>query len=262
MFQPDELKKNERLVWSTGTGTDVWEMFCAAIKGDVTALEGLLQKDRSLARCQYSYRTPLYFAVRENRVDAAALLLERGTDPVGLAIFDSLVEIARDRGYSAMETMLSSKLASIHNASPAGEPIAAAIRGRDLPRVQSLLDGSPELLNAGDLQSNQPIHWAVMMRQLDVIDELLKRGADINAARCDGARPIQLTNGDYRFRGWRDVPGDVATTPAEVLAHLRAAARLSTSARPRASVILNACESCSTRIHRSPTESRTTSPTT
>ena len=48
------------------------------------------------------------------------------------------------------------------------------------------------------------------------------RGADINAKRQDGARPIQLTNGDYNYRGWRDVAQDWPTTPAQVLAHLRA----------------------------------------
>ena len=51
-----------------------------------------------------------------------------------------------------------------------------------------------------------------MTRQIDVIDELLARGADINAARFDGARPIQLTNGDYYYRGWRDVPQDWPTS--------------------------------------------------
>src|SRR5262245_64229487 len=61
-----------------------------------------------------------------------------------------------------------------------------------------------------------------MTRQIDILDDLLSRGADINAARFDGARPIQLTNGDYHYRGWRDVPKDWPTTPAEVLAHLRA----------------------------------------
>jgi ankyrin repeat protein len=61
-----------------------------------------------------------------------------------------------------------------------------------------------------------------MTRQLDVIDALLARGADINAPRADGGRPIQLVNGDYHYRGWRDVPKDVTTTPAEVLDHLRA----------------------------------------
>ena len=179
------------------------------------------KRDPSLARCQYNYRTPLDFAVRENQVAAAALLLDRGTDPIGLSFKDSLLEICRDRGYSAMEKLLESKLLTAHNASPAGEPVAAAIRARDLGKVRSLLDASPELLHAGDSRSNQPIHWAVMTRQIDMIDELLARGADLNARRFDGARPIQLTSGDYNFRGWRDVPESTTTTPAEVLAHLR-----------------------------------------
>src|SRR5499426_735097 len=59
-----------------------------------------------------------------------------------------------------------------------------------------------------------------MTRQIDIIDELLARGADINARRQDGARPIHLTNGDYHFRGWRDVPEDVVTTPDDVYRHL------------------------------------------
>jgi ankyrin repeat protein len=61
-----------------------------------------------------------------------------------------------------------------------------------------------------------------MTRQLDAIDELLRRGADINAQRIDGARPIHLTNGDYFYRGWRDVPRNWPVTPAQVMAHLKA----------------------------------------
>jgi hypothetical protein len=59
-----------------------------------------------------------------------------------------------------------------------------------------------------------------MTRQLDFIDELLGRGASIDARRSDGARPIHLTNGDYHFRGWRDVPKEWPTKPEEVYRHL------------------------------------------
>jgi len=221
MIQPEALKKNEPLTWSPGMGAEVWEMFCAAITGDLETIKRLVEKDPSLVRCHHAYRTPLYFAMRENQIEVATFLLEHGADPLGLAVNDTFLDIARDRGYEEMQKLLEAKLASLHGASPKGEGIAAAIRERDLAKVRNLLDTAPELLHAGDERGNQPIHWAVMTRQIDIIDELLGRGADINAPRQDGARPIQLTNGDYNYRGWRDVPKDVTTTPAEVLAHLR-----------------------------------------
>ena len=34
MTQPEELKKNEPLKWSSGSGVDVWAMFCACIARD------------------------------------------------------------------------------------------------------------------------------------------------------------------------------------------------------------------------------------
>ena len=223
MIQPEELKKNEPLLWSRGYGqSDVWDLFCACITGDLEAVKRLVGKDPSIVRCQYHYRTPLYFAVRENQIEVAAFLLDHGIDPFGLAVNDSLLQVARDRGYGELERLLAERYASLHGASPKGEPIAAAIRDRDLARVRSLLDASPELVHAGDARGNQPIHWATMTRQIDIIDELLERGADINAKRQDGARPIQLTNGDYHYRGWRDVSKDIATSPAEVLARLGA----------------------------------------
>jgi ankyrin repeat protein len=220
MNQPEALMKDEPLKWSAGRGTDVWALFRACIAGDLEAVKRLLGKDPSLVRCHFNYRKPLYFAVRENRLEVAAFLLERDPDPVGLAVNDSVQQIARDRGYAEMERLLETNLAELHGVSVKGEPVAAAIRERDLPKVRALLDASPGLLHAGDLRSNQPIHWAVMTRQLDVIDQLLARGADINARRYDGGRPLHLTNGDYHFRGWRDVPKEWPTSPEEVYRHL------------------------------------------
>jgi ankyrin repeat protein len=72
----------------------------------------------------------------------------------------------------------------------AGEPVALALRDHKLERMRELLDDRPDLVGKGDKRSNQPIHWATMTRQLDAIDELLRRGADINAERMDGGRPI------------------------------------------------------------------------
>src|SRR5215831_16796303 len=106
MTQPEALKTNRPLKWSTGRGTDVWAMFCACVVGDLGTVQQLVTKDQSLVRTHYGYRKPLYFAVRENRIDIVAFLFERDPDPTGLAVNDSLLEIARDRGYAEMVRLL------------------------------------------------------------------------------------------------------------------------------------------------------------
>ena len=217
MIQPEALKKNEPWLWSPGAGNDVWEMFMSCMNGDLDNVKRLIAKDPSLVRSHFEYRTPLSFAVRENQLAVAEYLLDLGAASVGLG--DPL-EMARDRGYAEMERLLSRKFAELHGASDDGEPVASAIRDFHLEKVRALLDASPHLINAGDRGSSQPIHWATMTRQTDVIDELLRRGADIDAKRLDGARPIHLTNGDYTYRGWRDVPRHVKSTPGDVYKHL------------------------------------------
>ena len=190
--------------------------------GDLRTVQALIAKDPSLARAHYDYRKPLYFAVRENRVDVARFLLDHDGNPMDLWVDDDPLEIARDRGYTAMERMLLETLATKFNASATGEAVALALRQHDLKKMRELLDAQPELVRAGDKRSNSPIHWATMTRQLKAIDELLQRGADINARRMDGAQPIHLTNGDYFYRGWRDVPRFWPVTPAKVMDHLKA----------------------------------------
>src|SRR5690349_3035882 len=132
MYQPDALKTRTPWPWSPGAGTDVWAMFVASAAGDLEAVRRLVAADPSLVRAHYEYRTPLSFAVRENRIEVARFLLDHGARPLALG---NMVELARDRGYDEMAALLEEQLARIHGASPAGEPVAAAIRDRDIARV-------------------------------------------------------------------------------------------------------------------------------
>ena len=222
MLQPAALKSDRKLLWSPGRGTDVWALIQACAAGDLAAVRALIAQDPSLARSHYDYRKPLYFAVRENRLDVVRFLLDHDHNPLDLWVDDDPIEIARDRGYAEMERLLTHTLDARFNASPKGDPVALALREHDLKRMRDLLDAQPELVAKGDTRSNQPIHWATMTRQLDAIDELLQRGADVDARRMDGARPIHLTNGDYFYRGWRDVPRSWPVSPSQVMTHLTA----------------------------------------
>src|SRR6185503_7808912 len=159
---------------------DMCAMFCLCMAGDIETVKALLEKDPSLVRSHYEYRTPLSFAVRENQLAVAELLLDLGAFNVGLG---EPLEMARDREYPEMVALLERKLSTLHGASEAGEAVAERIRERDAEGMRRLLDERPELLHTGDLRTSRPIHWATMSRQPDLIDELLTRGADVNAVR-------------------------------------------------------------------------------
>ena len=128
MLQPAELKSGEKLTWSSGRGADVWAMFQACAAGDLPAVQALVANEPTLARAHYDYRKPLYFSVRENHVDVARFLLEHDPNPLDLWVDDDPIEIARDRGYAAMERMLVDTLETKFNASTKGEVVALALR--------------------------------------------------------------------------------------------------------------------------------------
>ena len=181
MLQPADLKSDQKLLWSPGRGTDLWALFQACIAGDLNAVRALSGSDPSLARAHYDYRKPLYFAIRENRIDVARYLLDHDSNPIDLWVDDSPLEIARDRGYVEMERMLVDVFDTKFNVSSSGEPVAHALRDHNLTRMGEMLDARPDLLARGDERSNQPIHWAAMTRQPDAVMAHLKaRGAFID----------------------------------------------------------------------------------
>jgi ankyrin repeat protein len=203
---PPELASEAWLPWSRGRGVDVWAMLMAAAAGDLSAVQELASRDEGLLNCEYQYLTPLHFALRENRLSVVEYLLERTIDPL-YGYGDLPVRLVRDRGYKELGDFLEAWFKDRYRMVPEGDEIAAAIKGFDEGRVRGLIDSRPELVFAADMRGNLPIHWAALTRQLWLIDLLLDRGADIEARRPDGARPINLGGGDYNYRNWyRDLP--------------------------------------------------------
>ena len=206
LFQPAALRSEEYLPWSGGRGVDVWAMIVAATSGDLSGMQALVARDPGLLRCSYEYFSPLRFAVRENQIAIVEYLLDKGLSPVE-EFGDTLTAMARDREYWELLEVLEAAQRERYHVVPGGEEVVAAIKERSLSSLQDLIAARPDLVHAADAGGNQPIHWAVLTRQIDMIDFLLGRGADIEAMRPDGARPIDLTNGDYTYRSWyRDLP--------------------------------------------------------
>jgi ankyrin repeat protein len=207
MFQPEELKKNKPLLWSPGNGEDVWGLFCACASGDLETVKQVLGKDPSLVRSHHEYRTPLYFAVRENQMAVVTYLLKQGANPFYNG--EDLIDMARIRRLPEIEALLESKrAASLKVLSPVQE-LLQAIRFRDfatlgrlmdglmspssscdiwtaafagnISRVRDLLDSDPSLVNRmGEDRSGTPLVHASGRGHLEIVRLLLERGADPN----------------------------------------------------------------------------------
>jgi ankyrin repeat protein len=182
------------------TGDEIWEFYEACHQGDETRVREQLARNPRLVLSSIHYYTPLFFALRENHLSIARHLLSLGADPLLDGVhFLMLIQLLAERG----QTEALSLLPSIPKRD---NPLTPLIHNRDLAAIKRILDEQPDLIDATDLRGNLPIHWAVMTRNLPLIDLLLANGANIDAERVDGAKPIYLTNGDYHYRGWRDIP--------------------------------------------------------
>ena len=223
MNQPDFLMTDNLVPWAWGAGNDVWATLQSAMQGDVAGLADLATKEPNLVRCSVHYRTPLHFAIRENQPEATRFLIEQGAEipyATGKGAMDNAPVMASDRGYDMMFGLLTEYLAEHHDIRPEGNEVAAAIRNQSSRESRQVVTRIG--VDVADERGNKALHWAVMTRQMDLIDFCLEAGADINAIRPDGARPLDLTNGDYYYRGWRDTHPDGEPDHWTVMDHLLA----------------------------------------
>lgn len=209
LVRPEDLKSEQEMPWSGGKGTDVWTMIRASIEGDLNLIRELVANDSQLVNCYHQYRRPLHFAVQEGHVEVVRFLLEQGADATyqsGNRWHERPIVIAEERGHVEVAGILEEHLGGTHQVTESGERLAAMLRNRDDKVFLAALDEDASLVHTGDARGNLPIHWATLTRNGKMIDALLDRGADVNAQRPDGARPLDLHSGDYWFRKNRDVP--------------------------------------------------------
>ena len=227
LLQPDDMK-TERYQYGVEAvdGHQAWALFCASGAGDLARVSAMLDRDPGLVNAQYWYQFPIHMAVREGHAEVVQLLLQAGADPgqsrYTYNSWDKLLDICEERGYGGVKALLEAAMRERFGYDPAFAGLAEAIKERDRSRVEAVLDGRPELIQASDALGNGPLHWAAITRQNDLVDLFVVRGADLEARRADGQTPVLVSlNGDYWFRS-RDLPADAPQDPWIVTRHLLA----------------------------------------
>jgi ankyrin repeat protein len=176
------------------TTEDVFQTFVAARDGDLTALQVLVGKAPGLAIVEYNYTPPLHFAVREGHLALVEFLIGRGADLAyrSYPFHDAYLTIAEDRQHHEVADMLRTHLARRFALGNSTRAIIAAAESGDLARVQSELARDPSLARASNETGDTPLHHAAARGHVDIARVLLAAGADADAVRGDGYRPIHL----------------------------------------------------------------------
>ena len=184
----------------------MWDLFCASAAGDLETVERLVDGNPSRVRAHYEYRTPVYFAVRENRMAVAKRLLDRGANPFYNG--EDLIEMARLRRLADMEALIEShrsKSSLVIRPSDDGlgrAPADAAGRG-DLEVVRSLLErgANPNAPEEGNAPHGRALYAAVYNKHFDVARLLLEHGASPNqeVESSADAPSIAIMNSDSKM---------------------------------------------------------------
>jgi ankyrin repeat protein len=195
LIRPVELAAGRRYTLRDGAQTttdDVFAMFAAARDGDIGTIKRLVGRMPALATVEYNYTPPIHFAVREGHGDIAEFLLDSGADPAyrSYPFQESLLMFAEDRGHDAVAALLRGRLSRRFALAPGTEAIIAAADRGDVAGVEAQLSRDAALARAGNETGDTPLHHASRNGHLEVARVLVAAGADVDAVRGDGYRPV------------------------------------------------------------------------
>ena len=201
-----------------GTPENVWQLFLAALDGEMDRVKELVATNPEHVNEQVWYEIPLFYAVRGGHEEVVRFLLDSGSNPAfsnfNYSSWQSLLPLAEER-HPAIFADLLKEAKQRFNYDPAYPPLWTAVNKGDEETINSLLAAHPDWVNISDEHGNRAIHWAVLSKRIPVIELLLNRGADINALRADLQSPLHCSLiGDYWFGKSNQVDPD---TPSETV---------------------------------------------
>jgi ankyrin repeat protein len=211
LIRPVELTAGRRFTLGDGTvaaADDVYAMFVAARNGDAATVTHLVTQTPALARVEYNYTPPIHFAVREGHRDITAFLVDHGADPAyrSYPFHDALLTYAEDRGHVDVAELLREQLTRQIVIGVGTEAIIAAAALGDVAGIEAELARDPSLARAGNETGDTALHHAAKHGHLQVVTLLLDAGANADALRGDGYRPLHCALMPQWF--FQVTPGD------------------------------------------------------
>lgn len=198
MIRPGGLLGNRPYQLADGTTVtteDVFDTLRAAREGDVHRLKALVERTPALAMVEYNYTPPLHFAVREGHLALTEYLIELGADFAGYRTYpygDALLTMAEEREHNEVAALLRGHLSRQFAVAEGMRPIIEAGRAGDRNRVIEELRRDPSLARKSNEVGDTALHNAAHQGDLELVELLLDGGADPDAVRGDGYRPIHL----------------------------------------------------------------------
>ncbi|HUQ83940.1 MAG TPA: ankyrin repeat domain-containing protein [Gemmatimonadaceae bacterium] len=221
-IRPVELRAGRSVPLARGTGgfapaEAAWQLYLATRRGDLTRVSEIVAQHPGLALFEYNYTPPLHFAVREGHADLVRFFLDRGADAASYRSYplqDSLLTFAEDRGYTEVARVLRTHLARKFTLRDGTAAILEGAKDGDLARLQAELARDPLLAQATNETGDSALHVAAEHGHLALVDTLLAAGANPNAMRGDGFKPIHAV----LLNSWRArVTREQAWTIADAL---------------------------------------------
>ena len=207
MIRPGALRGQRPYQLRDGTMVtteDVWSALVAARDGDLERFRTLVKRAPALVHVEYNYTPPLHFAVREGHLELTAFLIDHGADFAGYRTYpfgDALLTMAEEREHNEVAALLRERLSRRFALAHGMREIIDAGRAGDRNRVIAGLDRDPTLARKSNEVGDTALHNAAHQGDLELVEMLLAAGADPDAVRGDGYRPIHLAlMPDWRAR--------------------------------------------------------------
>ncbi|MGL5704870.1 MAG: ankyrin repeat domain-containing protein [Tannerellaceae bacterium] len=162
-------------------------------QGNIEGIVALLQAGANPNVYDEEGWAPIHYAVENRNFELAQMLLAAGAEVNVLTssmytAFSIMIETA---GYSVdMARLL------IEAGADVGTPLHEAIYLQNYNRIALLLDEQTTPVNEADYGGNTPLHAAVAIRDLKVVELLLQAGADINARDAYDTTPLHAACAD------------------------------------------------------------------